>query len=94
MRGVVNPEVKHDDDMDTTPMEEIVAEGVGMRAAVGKNKQHVKIIPRKVVGATKNIRVLVLACWICLYGQIIKTNLSAFVIVFLRMKESSSMSVL
>ena len=53
---VVNPEVKHEDDMDTTPTDEIDVEGVGMRAAVGKNKKHVKIIPRKVVGTTKNTR--------------------------------------
>ena len=30
---VVNPEVKHEDDMDTTPADEIVAEKVGLRAA-------------------------------------------------------------
>jgi len=53
---VVNPEVRHEDDMDTTPTEEIVTERGGLRAAVGKNKKHVKIIPRKVVGTTKNIR--------------------------------------
>eukprot|EP00984_Skeletonema_dohrnii_P032137 scaffold25631_cov79-Skeletonema_dohrnii-CCMP3373.AAC.1 len=43
---VVNPEVKHEDDMDTTPTDEIDVEG-GMRDAVGKKKKHVKIIPRK-----------------------------------------------
>jgi len=55
---VVNPEVKHEDDMDTTPTEDIVVKGGEMRAAVAaKNKKHVKIIPRKVVvGATKNVR--------------------------------------
>lgn len=56
---VVNPEVKHEDDMDTTPTDEFVVEG-GERetraAAMAKNKKHVKIIPRKVVGTTKNIR--------------------------------------
>ncbi len=46
---VVNPEVKREDDMDTTPTEagEII---------MAKNKKHVKIIPRKVVGTAKNVR--------------------------------------
>ena len=55
---VVNPEVRHEDDMDTTPTEEIVVEKGGRRiaAAGGGKKKHVKIIPRKVVGTTKTIR--------------------------------------
>ena len=55
---VVNPEVKHEDDMDTTPTEEIMEVGeMRMRAPVmAKNKKHVKIIPRKVVGTAKNVR--------------------------------------
>ena len=47
---VVNPEVKNEDDMDTTDTEEIGLEGGGMAAAVvGKssNKKHLKIIPRE-----------------------------------------------
>lgn len=53
---VVNPpEVRHEEDdmMDTTPTEEEIALEGG---AKDKKKKHVKIIPRKVVGTTKNIR--------------------------------------
>lgn len=52
---VVNLEVKHEDDMDTTPtLEEIAAEGG--TAVAKKNKKHVKIIPRKLCTTKKNIR--------------------------------------
>mmetsp|Transcript_7487 Transcript_7487/g.10896 ORF Transcript_7487/g.10896 Transcript_7487/m.10896 type:complete len:186 (+) Transcript_7487:101-658(+) len=53
---VVNPEVKHEDDMDTTPTEEIMEVGEMRAAVMAKNKKHVKIIPRKVVGTAKNVR--------------------------------------
>lgn len=52
---VINPEVKHEDDMDTTPTDDIALGGEG-GAASAKNKKHVKIIPRKVCATTKNIR--------------------------------------
>jgi hypothetical protein len=51
---VFNPEVKHEDDMDTTPTEEM-DDGMGGGAAAAKAKKHIKIIPRRVC-TTKNIR--------------------------------------
>jgi len=49
---VVNPEVKHEDDMDTTP----TGGGTTSGGAGAKTKKHIKIIPRKIICTTKNIR--------------------------------------
>ena len=58
---VVNPPDvhRHEDDMDVSNHDYIAAvggDGVTTQTAAAKNKKHVKIIPRKVGAATKNIR--------------------------------------
>ena len=75
---MVNPEVRHEDDMDTTPADEIVAEKVGLRAARIRSmsrlyRERMLVLQQRILGRYA----LVLACWIRLYGQIIKTNHTA-----------------